>query len=107
MLGLVVVGALTAFEIGHYTFSTARGATPAEDVYNRNCITCHGKNGGGASGPNLLERRLTRAAIEHQLRFPTGAMQQIQGKLADDEVRLAVDWVVELRRRAGRETPNQ
>ena len=90
---------------GCAAFSPAPGATPAEDVYNRNCIVCHGKNGGGADGPSLLERDLTHERIEDQIRNGAQGMPAFRAKLSDEQIRLAAEWVEELRRRAGKQVP--
>lgn len=94
---------------GCAAFSAAPGSTPAETVYNREgrCIVCHGKNGGGADGPNLLERDLTRASIDERIRAGGEGMPRFEGKLTEEQIRLAADWVIELRRRAARETPER
>ena len=92
------------------TFSAAPGATPAEQVYNREgrCIVCHGKNGGGADGPNLLERSLTRAGIDAAIRTGPEAMPSAAERgLTDEQIALATDWVAELRRKAGKDTPRE
>ena len=88
-------------------FQAEPGGTPAEDVYNRagRCIVCHGKNGGGADGPNLIEGDRTRASIEKKIREGGNGMPPQQGKLTDEQIQLAVDWVAELRKRAGKSTP--
>jgi len=102
-----MAGALVIAACAH--FSAPAAGTPAEQVYNREgrCIVCHGKNGGGADGPNLLERDLTRASIEHQIRVGGEGMPKFEGKLTNEQIGLATDWVAELRRRAGKETPDR
>ncbi len=90
------------------TFSAAPGSSPAEEVYNREgrCIVCHGTIGGGADGPNLLERNLTRATIETAIRTGPEAMPSAAERgLSDEQIALAADWVAELRRKAGKDTP--
>ena len=98
-----------ALAVACQKFEPAQGSTPAEAVYNRNCIVCHGKNGGGADGPSLLDRDLTHARIEQQVRTgstgSSGVMPPFAGRLSADDIKLAADWVAELRRRVGRETP--
>src|SRR3989304_1398363 len=37
------------------------------DLYNENCVACHGKNGEGGVGPALNERRLLESAVDEVL----------------------------------------
>ena len=99
---LLLVAALV---VGCREFEPAEGATPAERVYNQNCIVCHGKTGAGADGPNLLQGDLTRAYIELKVRAGGGLMPSFDKKLTPEQIQQAIDWVAELRRRAGRDTP--
>ena len=101
----VAVAAACVIAAACAAFEAEPGATPAEAVYNRNCIVCHGKNGGGADGPNLVEGNRTRTSIEAQIRAGGTGMPAFQGRLADDQIRLAVDWVAALREKAGKPTP--
>lgn len=104
LFGLAVAALATAGAC--HRFAPAPGATPGETVYNLNCIRCHGKDAGGADGPSLLDRPLTLKSIESQVRFgsPNG-MPEFRSRLSPDDIRLATDWVVELRRRRGINTP--
>lgn len=107
LLALAAVAAFALVAGACRSFSPAAGSTAGEKVYNSsNCIICHGKNGGGAQGPSLLDRPLTHQGIEDQVRRgKPGEMPAYETILTPDQIRLVADWVAELRSRAGVTTP--
>jgi cytochrome c551 len=101
----VLLAALVAGTASCAKFAPATGGTPAEQVYNQNCITCHGKTGGGADGPNLLERDLTRTRVVNQITNGGNGMPRFSTKLTPEQIEQAADWVTQLRKQIGKDTP--
>ncbi len=65
-------------------------------LYQANCATCHGPDGGGGSGPPLAgNRNAGRAAnVESLIRFGRGTMPGFAGSLSDEQIVTLRDWVV-------------
>ena len=103
---LAAVAVLTLVACGGKAKASSSSTPPTpEFVYNSTCSTCHGVDGRGLSGPDLTGPDLTRATIDTQVRQGKGRMPAFEGRLSDAAIALAVDRVVELRQKAGMQTP--
>ncbi|MBM3672370.1 MAG: cytochrome c [Actinobacteria bacterium] len=75
--------------------------TPSAAVYDANCASCHGGDGGGGLGPQLagvVEEKYPD--IEDQIAFVEegqGAMPGFSGSLSDDEIRQVVEYTRSLK----------
>ncbi|KAA0235788.1 MAG: hypothetical protein JJLCMIEE_02120 [Acidimicrobiales bacterium] len=75
------------------------GNSAGEEVYQANCATCHGADGGGGAGPKLSEGRVVErypevADQERVVRegVEGTAMQAWEGTLTDEEISAVVEY---------------
>ncbi|MER3395221.1 MAG: hypothetical protein C4318_09060 [Acidimicrobiia bacterium] len=73
-----------------------RGNTRSEDIYRRNCVLCHGINGGGAQGPPLIDRPRSPHEVAAVLRSGRGEMPSFAEKLSPEEITAVAEYVSEL-----------
>lgn len=74
----------------------APGASPGEDLYRKNCVTCHGVNGGGADGPSLIAREHSPEEIATKVRAGGSGMRSFDGELSADEIRQVSEYAASL-----------
>lgn len=74
----------------------APGATLGEDIYRKNCVTCHGVNGGGADGPSLISRELSPDEVASKVRAGGAGMRSFEGILTSEDIQLVSEYVASL-----------
>lgn len=74
----------------------APGASPGEDLYRKNCVTCHGINGGGADGPSLITREYSAGEIAAKVRSGGSRMRSFEGELSAEEIRQVSEYAASL-----------
>lgn len=67
-----------------------------EDLYRKNCVTCHGVNGGGADGPSLISREHSPEEVAAKVTSGGAGMRSFAGELNQDEIRLVADYAASL-----------
>lgn len=72
------------------TEASADGA----DVFDENCMSCHGDEGEGESGPDLTGEDDHDAVVE-QVEEGGGSMPAFEDDLSDDEIEAVADYVVD------------
>jgi mono/diheme cytochrome c family protein len=91
----------------------SRELTAGRTIFERKCASCHNLNGDGKTitGSRFRYANLidgvwrsdgSLEAIELQIRKGRDPMPKFEGKLTDEEIREAAEWVLELSRRAGK-----
>ncbi|MBM7606217.1 cytochrome c551 [Metabacillus crassostreae] len=77
------------------TEGTTTASGDAEEIYQQNCIGCHGRNLEGASGPNLTEvgGKYDQAAIESIILNGQGNMPK--GLLNEADAEVVASWLAE------------
>ncbi|QTM99556.1 c-type cytochrome [Sediminibacillus dalangtanensis] len=69
---------------------TAESGDPSngQSVYENNCLSCHGEQGEGASGPNLQESEVAQeqSQVEDKVRNGGNGMPSFEGDLSDSEI---------------------
>lgn len=84
----------------HATEFTSAGRTRGEKIFNENCASCHGQDLGGYLAPPLNKERLSGRSVT-SLRSMVMAgvfdtlMPPFYGRLSDDDVRLAVNYILD------------
>ena len=65
-------------------------------LFQANCASCHGPQGGGGVGPRLAGNRNAGrpANVESLIRFGRGMMPGFTGRLNDEQIETLRDWVV-------------
>jgi mono/diheme cytochrome c family protein len=89
---------------GSGTTASSSGQPTPQFLYNAYCSACHGVDGRGVSGDDLVTPDLTRAAIDTRVRTGRGRMPGFAGRLPDDQIGEVVGYVVDLRAKAGKPT---
>lgn len=85
-------------------------------IYERKCVSCHGKSGDGKTVTasrypfaNLIDGVWrsdgSQEALERQIRFGHDPMPRFEGKLTDEEIRQTAAFVLEMARVARRAEP--
>ncbi|PTM56688.1 cytochrome c551 [Desmospora activa DSM 45169] len=70
--------------------------TTAENIYNNNCMSCHGQNLEGVSGPGLKEvgAKYSQEEIEEIIMNGKGRMPAIK-QLSDENRAVLAEWLAE------------
>lgn len=92
--GLAVTALLTSGSCREW--KPEPGATPAEDIYRQNCVTCHGVNGAGADGPSIIDRRHSPEEVAAKVRAGGPGMPVYQGRLSDAEITEVAEYAASL-----------
>ncbi|WP_053219508.1 c-type cytochrome [Virgibacillus senegalensis] len=78
---------------------TAESGDPAngESVFENNCLSCHGEQGSGASGPNLQESEVSQdqGQVEDKVRNGGNGMPSFEGDLSDSEIADVAAYITE------------
>ncbi|TXC90997.1 cytochrome c [Metabacillus litoralis] len=84
-----------ADEAADSTEGTTTASGDGEEIYQQNCIGCHGRNLEGASGPNLTEvgGKYDQAAIESIIINGQGNMPK--GLLNEADAEVVASWLAE------------
>ena len=73
---------------------------PGEKVFQQNCAVgyCHGAGGAASRGPRLKDREFARDFLEKVVRegIPQTAMPGFTGRLAEADLKAAIDYVASL-----------
>ncbi len=90
--------------------STGR-AGPVEELFTKNCVPCHGKDGRGntpagkkVGAKDLTVSKTSPAEIEKQIKEGkldpkgTAKMPAFGGKISEDEIKSLVDYVLHFRK---------
>ncbi|GAB6930415.1 cytochrome c-551 [Paenibacillus sp. JCM 10914] len=74
-------------------------ALDAQGIYKSNCVSCHGTDLQGQSGPNLQQvgQKLDRDQIYAIIKNGEGGMPAFGDRLQDDEIQVLADWLAEKR----------
>lgn len=59
--------------------------TNGAEIYESNCMSCHGQEGAGGSGPSL-QGSSDYDAVVQQVKNGGGGMQAFEGKISEQEV---------------------
>ena len=75
---------------------TMRTISDGPALYQANCASCHGAQGGGGAGPRLAGNPASGrpANVESLIRFGRGMMPGFAATLDDEQVETLRDWVV-------------
>jgi len=75
--------------------------SPGAAIYDGNCASCHGGDGGGGLGPALAGQvQKSFPDVEDQITFVEegeGTMPAFAGRLTDDEIRQVVEYTRSLK----------
>ncbi|SDJ69420.1 c-type cytochrome [Sediminibacillus albus] len=78
---------------------TAESGDPSngESVFENNCLSCHGEQGAGASGPNLQESGVAedQSQVEEMVRSGGNGMPSFEGDLSDAEIADVTAYITE------------
>jgi cytochrome c551 len=76
---------------------TTAPVTNPEQLFKQSCISCHGAQLQGASGPNLQKvgQRLDAAAIENIIRNGKGGMPSMSRGLNDAQIASLSSWLAD------------
>lgn len=96
---LALVSLVAAIGLGGCRqWQPAPGASPGEDLYRKNCVTCHGVNGGGADGPSLIAREHSPEEVASRVRSGGSGMRSFEGELNSEEIRQVSEYAASLSR---------
>jgi cytochrome c551 len=96
MVAVVLAGVLMLTACGAKQDAEPVGqVTQPEAVYKQSCISCHGADLQGISGPNLqkIGAKLDAAAIEAIIRNGKGAMPSMARGLSDEQIGALATWL--------------
>ncbi|WP_153462643.1 c-type cytochrome [Sediminibacillus terrae] len=78
---------------------TAESGDPSngKTVFENNCLSCHGEQGQGASGPNLQESEVAQdqGKVEDKVRNGGNGMPSFEGDLSDSEIADVAAYITE------------
>ncbi|MBP1155918.1 MULTISPECIES: cytochrome c [unclassified Paenibacillus] len=71
------------------------GTVNAEAIYRSNCVTCHGADLTGGSGPNLQKvgARLSKDQIVAKIENGGAGMPAYKNTLEDNEIAALAEWL--------------
>jgi mono/diheme cytochrome c family protein len=70
-------------------------AAAGEALYEANCASCHGTDGTGGSGPNLVEEAPPKSEVIELVYYGEDAMPAFSDSLEDQEIADVTAYVVE------------
>lgn len=67
--------------------TTAQGDTAnGAEIYQSNCMSCHGQEGAGGSAPSLQETAMDYEGVVKQVKNGGGGMPAFEGQLSEQEI---------------------
>lgn len=83
-----------------FSFSSADTDTEGENLYNKHCKKCHGKDGtkGLAKAKDLQKSVLKESEVFNIIKNGKGKMAAYEKKMNDKEIRLVTQHVKSLRK---------
>lgn len=102
-IGLAIVAGLTACGGGSKSDETVNppkaadggGTVNVEAIYKSNCVTCHGADLAGGSGPSLQKvgARLSKDQIAAKIANGGAGMPPYNNTLKDNEIAALAEWL--------------
>lgn len=96
VVSLVIALAFAAMLFVNEPEQAGTSASPGAEVYQANCASCHGADGGGGIGPQLAGSAAKQFPdIEDEIEVVTdgrSGMPAFEGDLTPDEIRQVVEY---------------
>lgn len=93
---IATAAAILCLSLACRPWQPASGRNSSEELYRKNCVTCHGINGGGADGPSLIARPHTPEEVAARVRSGGNGMKSFQGALTDEEINQVSQYAASL-----------
>ncbi|TFJ94389.1 PQQ-binding-like beta-propeller repeat protein [Lentibacillus salicampi] len=82
------------FQQGKDTDSGNNAVDQGLNVYENNCLSCHGEDGsGGHNGPNLQQTDMNQEQLIKQIKNGGGGMPGFEGTLSEEEINSVIDYL--------------
>ncbi|MDP4125521.1 MAG: c-type cytochrome [Bacillota bacterium] len=78
--------------------SATTTAGSGKDIYDKNCVACHGAGGAGGSAPALNSEKRTQAQVVDVTKKGKGSMPGYAATLSDTEIQAVSKYVSELKK---------